>query len=53
MKQAQNQKQKHDIADIFTIEMAQKLYKEHGVATIVTDGRYIQIEKEPIRCQTK
>ncbi len=53
MKQAQNQKQRHDIADIFTIEMAQKLYKEHGVATIVTDGRYVQIEKEPTTDQVK
>ncbi len=44
---------KHDIADIFTIEMAQKLYKEHGVATIVTDGRYVQIEKESIAHQAK
>lgn len=44
---------KHDIADIFTIEMAQKLYKEHRVATIVTDGRYVQIEKESIAHQAK
>ena len=44
---------KHDIADIFTIEMAQKLYKKHGVATIVTDGRYVQIEKESIAHQAK
>lgn len=53
MKQAQNLKQRHDIGDVFTIEMAQKLYKEHGVATIVTDGRYVQIEKESIAHQAK
>ena len=47
MKQAQNQKQRHDIGDVFTIETAQELYDKHRVATIITDGRYIQIEKEP------
>jgi len=53
MKQAQNQKQRHDIGDVMTIEAAQELYDKHRVATIITDGRYIQIEKESTADQAK
>jgi hypothetical protein len=45
MKQAQ--KQRHDIGDVITIEAAEMLYKKRGIAIIATDGRYVQIEKEP------
>lgn len=44
----QEQTKKLDIGDVFTIEAAQELYNKRRVATIITDGRYIQIEKEPI-----
>ena len=53
MKQAQNQKQRHDIGDVFTIEAAEMLYKKRGIAIIVTDGRYVQIEKESTAGQAK
>lgn len=53
MKQAQSQKQRHDIGDVMTIEAAQELYDKHRVATIITDGRYIQIEKEPTSLPAK
>jgi len=53
MKQAQNQKQRHDIGDVFTIEAAEMLYKKRGIAIIVTDGRYVQIEKEPTSLPAK
>lgn len=39
---------KHDVGRLLPIEFAQRIYKEHGIAHIVTDGRYVQIEKEPI-----
>lgn len=38
---------KFDVGNFVTVELAQKLYEEFGIATIVTDGRYVQIEKEP------
>lgn len=47
------QKQKHDIGDVVTVETAEMLYREKGIATIVTDGRYVQIEKEPTSHQAK
>jgi hypothetical protein len=53
MKQAQNQKQRHDIGDVMTIEAAVNLYKKRNIATIVTDGRYVQIEKESTAGQAK
>ena len=43
------EKEKYDVAAILPIEFAQRLYQEFGIAQIVTDGRYVQIEKEPIR----
>jgi len=53
MKQAQNQKQRHDIGDVLSVEAAQELYDKHRVATIITDGRYVQIEKESTAGQAK
>jgi len=49
----QEQTKKLDIGDVFTIEAAQELYDKHRVATIITDGRYIQIEKEPTSLPAK
>ena len=53
MKQTQNQKQRHDIGNVMTIEAAVNLYKKRNIAIIVTDGRYIQIEKESTAGQAK
>jgi hypothetical protein len=36
---------RYDAAAALCIEAAELLYK-HGIATVVTDGRYVQIEKE-------
>lgn len=44
---------KCDVGAILTIEFAQRMYKEHGIVHIVTDGRYVQIEKEPTTDQVK
>ena len=44
---------KCDVGAILTIEFAQRMYKEHGIVHIVTDGRYVQIEKEPISSNWK
>ena len=47
------QEQKHDIGDVLTVETAEMLYKKRGIAIIVTDGRYVQIEKESTAGQAK
>lgn len=44
---------KFDVGNFVTVELAQKLYEEFGIATIVTDGRYVQIEKEPTTGQSE
>ena len=44
---------KHDIGDVWTIDAAMELYERKGIATIVTDGRYVQIEKESTAGQAK
>ena len=44
---------KFDVGNFVTVELAQKLYEELGIATIVTDGRYVQIEKESTAGQAK
>jgi hypothetical protein len=36
---------KYDIAACLTIEAAELLYK-HNIASVVTDGKNVQIEKE-------
>jgi len=46
-------KQRHDIGDVMTIEAAVNLYKKRNIAIIVTDGRYVQIEKESTAGQAK
>ena len=44
---------KFDIGHFLTLEIAQMMYEEYRIATVVTDGRYVQIEKEPIVDQAK
>ena len=41
-------KEKFDVGSILPLEYAEKIYKEYGIAHIITDGRYVQIEKEPM-----
>jgi hypothetical protein len=36
---------KYETADAITVGAAELMY-EHGVCSIVTDGKYVQIEKE-------
>ena len=43
----------YDVGDLWTIGHAEKLYKEKNVASVVTDGRYVRLEKEPISRQAK
>jgi|GEM_PF-6137356 len=43
--------EKYDVGSILPIEFVQMLYKKYGISTIVTDGKYVQTEKEPIACQ--
>jgi hypothetical protein len=44
---------RYDVGAVIPVEFAQRMYKERGIALIVTNGRYVQIEKEPIRRQAK
>ena len=37
---------KCDMGAFLTLEWLIKAYKEYGVAHIVTDGKYVQIEKD-------
>lgn len=37
---------KHRVADVINVGAAELLYKKEGIATVVTDGKYIQIAKE-------
>ncbi|HHU18008.1 MAG TPA: hypothetical protein GXZ70_07355 [Clostridiales bacterium] len=37
---------KYWLADVISIGAAELLYKKEGIATVVTDGKYIQIAKE-------
>lgn len=43
-------KKRYRAGDFWTIEYAEKLYKEKNVASVVEDGKYVRLEKEPI-CQ--
>jgi len=45
--------QKIDLGDVITVDMAQTLYNEYRIATIVMDGRYVQMEEEPTTGQVK
>lgn len=36
---------KYDIGEIFTLAGAEDLY-ENGLAVIVTDGKYVEVEKD-------
>jgi len=37
---------KYEVGEILSLEVAANLYKNHGICNIVTDGIYIQLEKE-------
>lgn len=36
---------KYDVGDVITLEVAMGLY-DIGIAHVVTDGKYVQLEKE-------
>ncbi len=44
---------KHDMGAILTLDYLIKMYEKHGIAHIVTDGKYVQIKKEPIADQAE
>ena len=44
---------KCDMGAILTLEYLVKMYEKYGIAHIVTDGRYVQLKKEPIADQAK
>jgi len=37
---------KHDMGGILTLDYLVKMYKKHGLAHVVTDGKYVQLKKE-------
>lgn len=37
---------KYEVADSITIEAAQVLHDEYGIALVITDGKYVQLDKE-------
>lgn len=37
---------KFDVADCLTIESVELLYEKQGIASVVTDGKYVQVDKE-------
>lgn len=37
---------KYETADTVAIETAQYLYEEFEIITVVTDGKYVQLDKE-------
>ncbi len=41
-------KNRYEVGEFWTVGYAQDLYKEKNVASIVTDGKYVRLEKEPI-----